>query len=88
MTLLGLFRPSHVPDPFPNERFCLFENGLKNIKGDDNDKELIDMMINNCREFVLKPQREGGGNKVFGQDIKYYIYKVQQLFHSLSFERS
>jgi len=46
------------------------------------------MMINNCREFVLKPQREGGGNKVFGQDIKYYIYKVQQLFHSLSFERS
>ena len=28
-------------------------------------------MLENCDNFVLKPQREGGGNKVFGKDIRY-----------------
>ena len=32
--------------------------------------ELIQMMKNNYDEFVLKPQREGGGNNIFGIDIK------------------
>lgn len=39
-------------------------------KQKENDKETIQMMIKNCDQFVLKPQREGGGNKIFGHDIK------------------
>lgn len=32
-------------------------------------------MLNNCNEFVLKPQREGGGNNIYRQDIKKFINK-------------
>ena len=35
------------------------------------------MMLENCDQFVLKPQREGGGNKYFRNDIKYSL-KVEQ----------
>ena len=35
-------------------------------------------MYDNLDDFVLKPQREGGGNKYFGQEIKYemLIYNI------------
>ena len=32
-------------------------------------------MLSNCNEFVLKPQREGGGNNIYRQDIKNFINK-------------
>jgi glutathione synthase len=31
---------------------------------------LISMMIKNSHDYVLKPQREGGGNNIYGEDIK------------------
>jgi hypothetical protein len=39
-------------------------------------------MYENIDDFVLKPQREGGGNKYFGQDIKC----VFLIYHADSFK--
>jgi hypothetical protein len=36
----------------------------------ENNDQLIELMRENCENYVLKPQREGGGNKYFGQEIK------------------
>jgi glutathione synthase len=36
-----------------------------------NNSDLIDMMKNNYENVILKPQREGGGNNIYGEDIKY-----------------
>ena len=27
-------------------------------------------MLNNAESYVLKPQREGGGNNIYGKDIR------------------
>jgi hypothetical protein len=31
------------------------------------------MMKTNYQNLVLKPQREGGGNNIFNDEIKYFI---------------
>ena len=33
--------------------------------------------IANPERFVLKPQREGGGNNVYGEDIKPFLEKIE-----------
>jgi hypothetical protein len=30
-------------------------------------------MLKNCHDFVLKPQREGGGNNIYKEDIKFEL---------------
>ncbi|KAH9281023.1 Glutathione synthetase [Echinococcus granulosus] len=44
------------------------------------DPAIIDQMVEECRrrpdKFVLKPQREGGGNNIFGADIVRKLDKV------------
>ena len=37
---------------------------------DENNEEFIDKIVNDSKNFVLKPQREGGGNNIYGEDIK------------------
>lgn len=41
------------------------------------DQEFLDKILNNVENYVLKPQREGGGNNIYGNDIKcdISIYK-------------
>lgn len=45
------------------DQYC-FEN--------DNFDELVQFMLENCHNFVLKPQREGGGNNIYKEDIKEF----------------
>ena len=33
--------------------------------------------IENPEKYVLKPQREGGGNNVYGQDIKPFLENIK-----------
>jgi hypothetical protein len=35
-----------------------------------NFNETVEFMLSNCQSFVLKPQREGGGNNIYKEDIK------------------
>ena len=38
--------------------------------GTEKDEEIIKMMLEKSEQFVLKPQREGGGHNVYKSDIK------------------
>jgi len=50
--------------------------GLYSIDKDETgDKSVADAIANPCK-YVLKPQREGGGNNVYGEDIKEFLEKL------------
>merc|ERR1711874_387782 len=44
--------------------------------GEIGDKNL-ESAIANPQKYVLKPQREGGGNNVYGEDIKPFLEKIK-----------
>eukprot|EP00088_Acartia_fossae_P025270 TRINITY_DN2609_c0_g1_i4.p1 TRINITY_DN2609_c0_g1~~TRINITY_DN2609_c0_g1_i4.p1 ORF type:complete len:486 (+),score=130.91 TRINITY_DN2609_c0_g1_i4:292-1749(+) len=51
--------------------------GLYSLDNDAiGDKNLL-KAIENPEKYVLKPQREGGGNNVYGQDIKPFLEKIK-----------
>ena len=37
----------------------------------------MERAIANPKRYVLKPQREGGGNNVYGDDIKPFLEKIR-----------
>lgn len=37
----------------------------------------MQMALDNPSRFVLKPQREGGGNNVYGENVKTYLEKIK-----------
>jgi hypothetical protein len=39
------------------------------LDADEDGDEAVKMALENPEEYVLKPQREGGGNNVYGLDI-------------------
>ncbi len=39
------------------------------MDADEDGDEAVKMALENPEEYVLKPQREGGGNNVYGLDI-------------------
>ncbi|KAL4220750.1 hypothetical protein ACF0H5_021144 [Mactra antiquata] len=38
---------------------------------------IISTALNNPEKFVLKPQREGGGNNLFGDELKSFLEKIK-----------
>ncbi|KAI4491640.1 hypothetical protein M0804_003032 [Polistes exclamans] len=68
-------------------KFLKDENNVTNIKEiftglyaldfDDHGNEAIEMGIQNPEQFVLKPQREGGCNNVYGTDIKKFLLDIK-----------
>ncbi|XP_020598280.1 glutathione synthetase, chloroplastic [Phalaenopsis equestris] len=42
------------------------------------DSEVVKRAIERPELFVLKPQREGGGNNIYGDDVKEMLLKLQQ----------
>lgn len=44
--------------------------GLYSLDFTEEGEEAIEMAIRNPEKFVLKPQREGGGNNVYGEEIR------------------
>lgn len=43
-----------------------------------NSKEAVQRALKNPKNFVLKPQREGGGNNIYGDDIVPFLTEVLQ----------
>lgn len=43
--------------------------GLYSLDDNEDGNTTYEMAINDPDNFVLKPQREGGGNNIYGQDI-------------------
>ncbi|BAT88045.1 hypothetical protein VIGAN_05148100 [Vigna angularis var. angularis] len=42
------------------------------------DSEIVKNAIENPELFVMKPQREGGGNNIYGNDLKESLLKLQE----------
>ncbi|RZF42695.1 hypothetical protein LSTR_LSTR001490 [Laodelphax striatellus] len=51
--------------------------GLYAFDFDESGERAIDMAIENPERFVLKPQREGGGNNVYGTKIKDLLLEMR-----------
>ena len=69
----GLYSLDHVRRPQgsvpPPSLISLFQGEI----GDKN----LESAIANPQKYVLKPQREGGGNNVYGDDIKPFLEKIR-----------
>jgi len=51
--------------------------GLYSLDHDEVGDKSYEAAIANPEKFVLKPQREGGGNNVYGEDIKPFLEKIK-----------
>lgn len=49
---------------------------FQNASGD----KAVEMALKYPEKFVLKPQREGGGNNIYGQDIPKVIILIYFMF--------
>lgn len=47
--------------------------GLYSLDFDENGEQIIAMAIREPNKYVLKPQREGGGNNVYNEDIRTWL---------------
>ena len=51
--------------------------GLYSLDHDETGDRNLESAIANPQRYVLKPQREGGGNNVYGEDIKPFLEKIR-----------
>jgi glutathione synthase len=66
----------YIPDP--NDLSLLMDcfTGLYPLDQSPRGKEAFEMVLRNPEKFVMKPQREGGGNNIYGTDIPPFISKL------------
>jgi len=50
--------------------------GLYSLDMNEEGDRAIEMAMANPNDYVLKPQREGGGNNIYGEDVKNYLEKI------------
>ncbi|KAG5867037.1 hypothetical protein JTB14_026679 [Gonioctena quinquepunctata] len=51
--------------------------GLYGLEFDELGDQAVQMALNDPERYVLKPQREGGGNNVYGTDVRDFMLKVK-----------
>ncbi|CAB4055176.1 GSS [Lepeophtheirus salmonis] len=51
--------------------------GLYPLNLNEEGDQTLEMVLNAPEKFVLKPQREGGGNNIYGSDIKNLFFRVE-----------
>ncbi|XP_030036720.2 glutathione synthetase isoform X2 [Manduca sexta] len=51
--------------------------GLYALDFDDSGERAVDMAIADAERFVLKPQREGGGNNVYGAEVRDALLRMR-----------
>lgn len=52
--------------------------GLYSLDANEGGDEAVKMVLANPEGFVMKPQREGGGNNIYGSDIPEVLTKMDQ----------
>jgi glutathione synthase len=52
--------------------------GLYSLDKDEGGEEAVKMVLANPEGFVMKPQREGGGNNIYGADIPDVLKKMHE----------
>ncbi|KAB7498767.1 Glutathione synthetase [Armadillidium nasatum] len=64
-------------DPAVAKKVARLFTGLYSLdKGDSGDRA-IEMALTSPQNFVLKPQREGGGNNIYGEEIAEVLEKIR-----------
>ncbi|OAD52716.1 Glutathione synthetase [Eufriesea mexicana] len=51
--------------------------GLYSLEFNNDAETIIDKAISDSKKYVLKPQREGGGNNVYNEDIKLHLESMR-----------
>ncbi|XP_012350209.2 LOW QUALITY PROTEIN: glutathione synthetase [Apis florea] len=51
--------------------------GLYSLEFNNEAEEIINNAISNPKKYVLKPQREGGGNNIYNEDIKSHFESMK-----------
>ncbi|XP_042321708.1 glutathione synthetase isoform X3 [Sceloporus undulatus] len=77
-----LSRPGMLERFLPNEpeavgRLRATFTGLYSLEMDEEGDKMVAMAIADPDRFVLKPQREGGGNNLYGDDLKQALEKIK-----------
>jgi hypothetical protein len=50
--------------------------GLSSVDNDEQGNKAVAAAMANPERYVLKPQREGGGNNIYGQDIPPFLSNI------------
>ncbi|XP_063905796.1 glutathione synthetase-like isoform X2 [Zophobas morio] len=66
-----------LSDPSQVERVRNIFTGLYSLDFDEVGEQAIQMAIDDPERFVLKPQREGGGNNVYGLEVREAIKRMK-----------
>ncbi|KAL4703755.1 hypothetical protein ACJJTC_017543 [Scirpophaga incertulas] len=61
----------------PTERVRDIFTGLYSLDFDESGERAVEMAIADTERFVLKPQREGGGNNLYGADVRDALLKMR-----------
>lgn len=51
--------------------------GLWGLERDEEGDQVVDMVLSDPERYVMKPQREGGGNNIYGQDIVRILMPIR-----------
>ncbi|XP_047540132.1 glutathione synthetase-like isoform X1 [Vanessa atalanta] len=52
--------------------------GLYSLDFDESGERAVDMALEDAERFVLKPQREGGGNNLYGADVRAALLRMRR----------
>ncbi|EFA06494.1 Glutathione synthetase-like Protein [Tribolium castaneum] len=66
-----------LSDPVKVEKVKQIFAGLYSLDFDELGEQAIQMAIDDPERFVLKPQREGGGNNVYGLEVRDAVKKMK-----------
>ncbi|XP_049825691.1 glutathione synthetase-like isoform X1 [Aethina tumida] len=66
-----------VSDPKSIEALKEIFTGLYSLDFDETGERALQMALNDPEKYVLKPQREGGGNNVYGSEIRTALLKMK-----------
>ncbi|KYN31985.1 Glutathione synthetase [Trachymyrmex septentrionalis] len=67
-----------LKDDAPVARVQEIFTGLYTLDFNDDGEKAIEMGINEPYKFVLKPQREGGGNNIYNENIKTLLSSMKE----------
>ena len=51
--------------------------GLYSVDNDEQGNKAVEAALANPEKYVLKPQREGGGNNIYGKDIVSFLSNMK-----------
>ncbi|EFA06495.2 Glutathione synthetase-like Protein [Tribolium castaneum] len=66
-----------LSDPLKVAKVKQIFGGLYSLDSDELGEQAVQMAIDDPEKFVLKPQREGGGNNVYGLEVRDAVKKMK-----------